>query len=85
MGENNSGSHMSAEVQDYETLLKNCLMNGSLFEDPLFPASNESLMFSRRPDRYIEWMRPHVSLVHSHFKGIFLIFCNKVFKICEGY
>lgn len=55
---------MSAEVQDYETLLKNSLMNGSLFEDPLFPASNESLMFSRRPDRYIEWMRPHVSLVH---------------------
>lgn len=61
LGENNSSSQF-ADVQDFETLLKNCLMNGSLFEDPLFPASNESLMFSRRPDRYIEWMRPHVSL-----------------------
>ncbi|ALC42605.1 CalpA [Drosophila busckii] len=59
LGENNTGLGQYAEVQDYETLLNNCLTNGSLFEDPLFPASNESLMFSRRPDRHVEWLRPH--------------------------
>ncbi|XP_004536305.1 calpain-B [Ceratitis capitata] len=43
----------------YETLRGSCLDNGTLFEDPAFPANNDSLMFSRRPDRYIEWLRPH--------------------------
>lgn len=29
-----------------------------MFEDPEFPASDESLQFSRRVDRHIEWLRP---------------------------
>ncbi|XP_030387749.1 calpain-A isoform X2 [Scaptodrosophila lebanonensis] len=59
LGEKHSSLRPHSEVQDYDTLLKSCLANGSLFEDPLFPASNESLLFSRRPDRHIEWLRPH--------------------------
>ncbi|XP_068144740.1 calpain-A [Drosophila tropicalis] len=59
LGEKTSSLGQYSEVQDYETILNSCLQSGSLFEDPLFPASNESLMFSRRPDRHIEWLRPH--------------------------
>ncbi|XP_037937392.1 calpain-B [Teleopsis dalmanni] len=44
--------------QDFESIRNDCLSNGTLFEDPVFPATNESLMFSRRPDRYVEWLRP---------------------------
>lgn len=63
LGETAAYSHRPRQdVQDFETIRQQCLNSGSLFEDPLFPASNESLMFSRRPDRYIEWLRPHVSL-----------------------
>ncbi|XP_055380827.1 calpain-A-like [Condylostylus longicornis] len=46
-------------VQDFKVLRQGSLDRGSLFEDPIFPARNESLMFSRRPDRHIEWLRPH--------------------------
>ncbi|KAM8712565.1 hypothetical protein ACLKA7_012977 [Drosophila subpalustris] len=67
LGENNANLGYQADVQDYEALLNNCLMNGSLFEDPLFPASNESLMFSRRPDRHIEWLRPHEIVDNPQF------------------
>ncbi|TMW50475.1 hypothetical protein DOY81_004471 [Sarcophaga bullata] len=60
LGERPLGSHRpQTEIQDFETIRQQCLESGSLFEDPLFTASNESLMFSRRPDRYIEWLRPH--------------------------
>lgn len=56
------GSHRpQMDVQDFETIRNQCLESGRLFEDDLFPATNESLMFSRHPDRYIEWLRPHVS------------------------
>ncbi|XP_065356886.1 calpain-A-like [Calliphora vicina] len=47
------------EIPDFETIRQQCLENGSLFEDPHFTASNESLMFSKHPNRYIEWLRPH--------------------------
>ncbi|XP_065366680.1 calpain-A isoform X1 [Calliphora vicina] len=60
LGDKPLGSHRPhTEIQDFETTRQQCLENGSLFEDPLFTASNESLMFSKRPDRHIEWLRPH--------------------------
>uniref|UniRef100_A0A1A9WAE2 Calpain catalytic domain-containing protein n=1 Tax=Glossina brevipalpis TaxID=37001 RepID=A0A1A9WAE2_9MUSC len=60
LGEKPLSSHRpQTDIQDFETIRSQCLASGSLFEDPLFPASNESLMFSRRPDRYVEWLRPH--------------------------
>ncbi|XP_054736946.1 calpain-A [Anastrepha obliqua] len=59
LGERGSGTRVQADVQDFESIRRMCLANGSLFEDPLFPANNESLMFSQRPDRHIEWLRPH--------------------------
>uniref|UniRef100_A0A1A9ZRB7 Calpain catalytic domain-containing protein n=1 Tax=Glossina pallidipes TaxID=7398 RepID=A0A1A9ZRB7_GLOPL len=63
LGEKPLSSHRPhTDIQDFETIRGQCLASGSLFEDPLFPASNESLMFSRRPDRYVEWLRPHGEL-----------------------
>ncbi|KAM8709706.1 hypothetical protein ACLKA7_016503 [Drosophila subpalustris] len=48
----------SIQGEDFSTLRESCVGNGTLFEDPDFPANDASLMFSRRPDRYIEWLRP---------------------------
>uniref|UniRef100_A0A915PM08 Calpain catalytic domain-containing protein n=1 Tax=Setaria digitata TaxID=48799 RepID=A0A915PM08_9BILA len=35
-----------------------CLQSNTLFEDPEFPAADSSLFYSRRPPKYIEWLRP---------------------------
>ncbi|XP_065356658.1 calpain-A-like [Calliphora vicina] len=60
LGDKPLGSHRPhTDIQYFETIRQQCLENGSLFEDPLFTASNESLMFSKRPDRCIQWLRPH--------------------------
>ncbi|XP_062558503.1 calpain-A-like isoform X8 [Armigeres subalbatus] len=59
LGEKGSGFRTRTDVQDYYVLRSQCLENGSLFEDPEFPAVAASLMFSRRPDRHYEWLRPH--------------------------
>ena len=56
MGE--SGSRFRGDVQDFYQLRDECLRNGALFEDPEFPASASSLMYSSRPDRHYEWLRP---------------------------
>ncbi|KAG7206290.1 hypothetical protein KM043_003666 [Ampulex compressa] len=58
LGEKGSGIRPRGEVQDFNTLRRQCLSMGRLFEDPEFPADDTSLYFSRRPDRYIEWKRP---------------------------
>ncbi|XP_055707120.1 calpain-B-like isoform X4 [Phlebotomus papatasi] len=58
LGERGSGLRSRGDVQDFHTLRQQCLASGTLFEDPEFPASDSSLMFSRRPDRYVEWLRP---------------------------
>lgn len=59
MGEKNSGLRSrGGDIQDFHTIRNDCLANGVLFEDPEFPASDKSLLYSRRPDRHIEWLRP---------------------------
>ncbi|XP_038642930.1 calpain-5-like [Scyliorhinus canicula] len=44
--------------QKYRELRKTCLREKILFEDPLFPTSNESLYYTRSPPGNIEWKRP---------------------------
>ncbi|KAG8448049.1 hypothetical protein GDO86_015227 [Hymenochirus boettgeri] len=44
--------------QNYLELKKECLKNGKLFEDSEFPASDESLYFSKDFQLVIEWKRP---------------------------
>ncbi|XP_050080169.1 calpain-A-like isoform X2 [Anopheles maculipalpis] len=59
LGDRNRGQRTSADVQDFYQIRQQCLENGTLFEDPEFPASASSLMYSQRPDRHYEWLRPH--------------------------
>ncbi|XP_076636456.1 calpain-A-like isoform X4 [Colletes latitarsis] len=58
LGEKGSGFRPRAAVQDFNTLRRECLSTGRLFEDPEFPATDSSLYFSRSPDRHMEWKRP---------------------------
>ncbi|CAG9763963.1 unnamed protein product [Ceutorhynchus assimilis] len=58
-GEKGSGFKSKGEPQDFYTLRDQNLENGTMFEDPEFPADDRSLFFSQRPDRYYEWKRPH--------------------------
>uniref|UniRef100_A0A182MAF2 Calpain n=1 Tax=Anopheles culicifacies TaxID=139723 RepID=A0A182MAF2_9DIPT len=59
LGERSKGQRPSADVQDFYQIRQQCLENGTLFEDPEFPATASSLMYSQRPDRHYEWLRPH--------------------------
>ncbi|CAD6244175.1 GSCOCG00013284001-RA-CDS [Cotesia congregata] len=58
LGEKGSGYRAQGAIQDFNSLRQQCLSQGILFEDPEFPATDSSLFFSKRPDRYIEWRRP---------------------------
>ncbi|XP_044589126.1 calpain-A-like isoform X7 [Cotesia glomerata] len=58
LGERGSGYRAQGAIQDFNSLRQQCLSQGILFEDPEFPATDSSLFFSKRPDRYIEWRRP---------------------------
>uniref|UniRef100_A0AAG5DU56 Calpain n=1 Tax=Anopheles atroparvus TaxID=41427 RepID=A0AAG5DU56_ANOAO len=59
LGERNSGGRSAYDVQDFYQIRQQCLENGTLFEDPEFQASASSLLYSKRPDRHYEWLRPH--------------------------
>lgn len=59
-GERGSGLQgRGQEVQDFESLRDACLEEGRLFEDPDFPAIDQSIFFSKRPPKPFEWKRPH--------------------------
>lgn len=46
--------------QKYARIKKACIDRKTLFNDPLFPASDQSLMISRlNSDENVEWKRPH--------------------------
>ena len=47
--------------QDYDVLRRQHLAEGTLFEDPYFPATDESMFYSQKPPRKFEWKRPQVS------------------------
>ncbi|XP_073407780.1 calpain-5-like [Dendrobates tinctorius] len=44
--------------QHYDRIKNQCRQRSCLFEDPNFPASNQSLYYSRSPPRVVEWKRP---------------------------
>ncbi|XP_053670171.1 calpain-A-like [Anopheles nili] len=59
LGDSRGGHRSSSDVQDFYQIRQQCLDNGTLFEDPEFPATSASLLYSKRPDRHYEWLRPH--------------------------
>ncbi|XP_051900506.1 calpain-5-like isoform X2 [Pristis pectinata] len=44
--------------QNFRVLRRECQRRGVLFEDPLFPASDDSVYYLRPPPGTIEWKRP---------------------------
>ena len=54
------------DKQSYDEIVRKCQSEGILFEDPEFPAEDNSIFFSRRPPRPFEWKRPSVSLVSRY-------------------
>jgi len=66
LGSANKGISATAKPQDavphngvsYDDIRKHCLKEGVLFEDPDFPAVDETLFFSKKPPRPFVWKRP---------------------------
>lgn len=58
VGDRSNSSSGYNSSQDYFALKQQCLKSGKLFEDPEFPATDSSLLYSRRPERKYEWLRP---------------------------
>ncbi|KAM6176577.1 calpain-9 isoform 2-T2 [Erethizon dorsatum] len=53
--------------QSFEQLRQGCLRAGTLFEDTDFPACNDSLFFSERPQVPFVWKRPGEIVEHPEF------------------
>uniref|UniRef100_A0A0R3RG55 Calpain catalytic domain-containing protein n=1 Tax=Elaeophora elaphi TaxID=1147741 RepID=A0A0R3RG55_9BILA len=53
-----------AQALDFYEERDRCLQSNTLFEDPEFPADDSSLFYSRRPPKYVEWLRPG-EIVHE--------------------
>lgn len=51
------GGPMEAAIDFYEERDR-CLQSNTLFEDADFPAEDSSLFYTRRPPKYVEWLRP---------------------------
>lgn len=51
-------------LQDHATLqtVFRKMKPGELFEDPDFPATNQSMYYSKNKKKSVRWMRPHVNL-----------------------
>lgn len=52
------------EGQHYSTLKRQCLQSGLLFEDPRFPATDDSLFYQGNRIGRVVWKRPRVSQQH---------------------
>lgn len=53
------------EGQQYSVLKKQCLQSGTLFEDPLFLAVDDSLFYQGNRIGRVHWKRPGVSRWHE--------------------
>ncbi|XP_073995045.1 calpain-A-like isoform X2 [Rhodnius prolixus] len=54
-------------VQDYNALKAQILCKGSLFEDPLFPADNSSLFYTKKSHPSYRWKRPGEICINPKF------------------
>lgn len=53
------------EGQQYSALKKQCLQSGTLFEDPFFPAVDDSLFYQGNRIGRVHWKRPGVSHLYE--------------------
>ena len=47
---------------DYDNIVRHCLKNGTLWEDPEFPAVQSSVFYHQTPPFAFQWKRPHVRI-----------------------
>lgn len=50
-----------ADGRSFEEIRQDCLRRGILFEDPDFPAKDDSIFYSQSVPINFEWKRPKVS------------------------
>lgn len=50
-----------ASNSDYEAIVRHCVKNETLWEDPEFPAVQSSVFYHQTPPFTFQWKRPHVS------------------------
>lgn len=62
-------------MQDFYQLRDESKAAGRLFEDPVFPAQDSSVFFSKLPEQPLKWQRPHVSKAtcFDHFTRVSLV------------
>uniref|UniRef100_A0A3B4AGU6 Calpain catalytic domain-containing protein n=1 Tax=Periophthalmus magnuspinnatus TaxID=409849 RepID=A0A3B4AGU6_9GOBI len=65
------------EGQQYSTLKRQCLQSGLLFEDPRFPAKDDSLFLHGNRIGRVVWKRPRVSLCPTHIRPALSNVCFK--------
>ncbi|XP_041468634.1 calpain-A-like isoform X3 [Lytechinus variegatus] len=53
-----STKKMIQQGSQYDQLLRQCRSSGTLFEDPYFPAVDESIFYTQKPPRPFVWKRP---------------------------
>ncbi|XP_033611579.1 calpain-A [Cryptotermes secundus] len=58
LGKKGSRLRAQGQVQDFFKIRDQCLEEGTLFEDPKFPAEDSSIYFSKTAPRRIKWKRP---------------------------
>lgn len=59
-------------IQDYDRARRQCLANGTLFEDPYFPPNNSSLFHTQKLPFTPKWLRPKV----IHFQPGSIVVCT---------
>uniref|UniRef100_A0A3Q2Q0J0 Calpain catalytic domain-containing protein n=1 Tax=Fundulus heteroclitus TaxID=8078 RepID=A0A3Q2Q0J0_FUNHE len=62
------------EGQQYSTLKRQCLQSGLLFEDPRFPATDDSLFYQGNRIGRVVWKRPRVSWLSGALYEFYLPF-----------
>ncbi|CAH8530440.1 unnamed protein product [Dicrocoelium dendriticum] len=74
------GGELAQTTLSYEQIKSQLLSQGLLFEDPEFPATNDSLYYSGPPSMHITWLRPHEICKNPQFiaGGV------SRFDVCQG-
>ena len=60
-------------ASDYENIVRHCIKNSQLWEDPEFPAEQSSVFYHQKPPFTFQWKRPRVSSPESDKKTTFEI------------
>ena len=60
--------------QDYDEIKSNLLKTNKLFEDPLFPATNESIFQKKSVPKGLIWKRPSVLKIQFNFIYLYIIY-----------